>query len=80
MQSFHFAADLPGVMVCKEEKVFMGVCVMHIFWKFPVMHMYTIIRPWYLFQLPNRFEICTEHGSDTAMLCAKFQNDWETKK
>ena len=19
---------------------------------------------------------CTEHGSDTAMLCAKYQNDW----
>ena len=21
-------------------------------------------------------KICTEHGSTTAMLCAKFQNDW----
>ena len=21
-------------------------------------------------------KFCTEHGSDTAVLCAKFQNDW----
>ena len=24
------------------------------------------------------FKICTEHGSDTSMLCAKFQNDLTT--
>ena len=26
------------------------------------------------------FKFCTEHGSITAMLCAKFQNDWITNK
>ena len=25
---------------------------------------------------PNALNFCTKHGSDTAMLCAKFQNDW----
>ena len=25
---------------------------------------------------PNHLQICIEHSSDTAMLCAKFQNDW----
>ena len=25
---------------------------------------------------PIIFNICTEHGSDTAMLCAQFQNDY----
>ena len=24
-------------------------------------------------------KFCTEHGSDTAMLCANFQNDWTTE-
>ena len=24
-------------------------------------------------------KFCTEHGSDTAMLCAKFQNNWTTE-
>ena len=27
-------------------------------------------------QLRNCQEFCTEHGSDTAMLCGKFQNNW----
>ena len=28
---------------------------------------------------PIILKFCTEHGSDTAMLCAKFQNDWATE-
>ena len=28
---------------------------------------------------PIVLKFCTEHGSDTAVLCAKFQNDWTTK-
>ena len=27
---------------------------------------------------PIILNFCTEHGSDTAVLCAKFQNDWTT--
>ena len=29
--------------------------------------------------MPIEFKFCTKHGSDTAMLCAKFQNDWGTE-
>ena len=29
---------------------------------------------------PIILKLCTEHGSITAMLCAKFQNDWATEK
>ena len=28
---------------------------------------------------PIVLKFCTEHGSDTAVLCAKFQNDWATE-
>ena len=28
---------------------------------------------------PIVITFCTEHGSDTAVLCAKFQNDWTTE-
>ena len=28
---------------------------------------------------PIMLKFCTEHGSDTAMFCAKFQNDWTTE-
>ena len=31
------------------------------------------------FNRPIILKFCTEHGSDTAVLCAKFQNDWTTK-
>ena len=29
---------------------------------------------------PIILQFCTEHGSITAMLCAKLQNDWAMKK
>ena len=29
-----------------------------------------------MLQLTGPFEICTEHGSIIAVLCAKFQTDW----
>ena len=32
------------------------------------------------FQLSNHFEITTEHGSDTAVLCVELQNDWVMDK
>ena len=32
------------------------------------------------FNYPTIFEFCTEHGSDTAVLCAKFEKDWTTNK
>ena len=32
------------------------------------------------FSCPIILKFCTEHGSITAMLCAKFQNDWATVK
>ena len=32
------------------------------------------------FGYPIVVTFCTEHGSDTAVLCAKFQNDWTTAK
>ena len=35
----------------------------------PFFHNYLII-----------LKFCTEHGSDTAMLCAKFLNDWATER
>ena len=28
------------------------------------------------FSCPIFLKFCTEHGSITAVLCAKFQNDW----
>ena len=31
------------------------------------------------FSCPINLKFCTEHGSITAMLCAKSQNDWTTK-
>ena len=33
-----------------------------------------------LFIYPIVFEFCTEHGSDTGVLCAIFQNDWAPAK
>ena len=29
------------------------------------------------FNCPIILKLCTEHGSDTAVLCAIFQNDWK---
>ena len=31
------------------------------------------------FNCPIVLKFCTEHGSDTAVPCAKFQNDWPLK-
>ena len=31
------------------------------------------------FSCPIILKFWTEHGSDTAMLCTKFQNDWGTE-
>ena len=32
----------------------------------------------YVFSCPIVLKFCTEHGSYSAVLCAKFQNDWTT--
>ena len=33
----------------------------------------------YLFSCPIILKSCTEHGSDTVVLCAKIQNDWTSE-
>ena len=40
---------------------------------------WNLVCPQLIHQSSNSFGICTEHGSDTAVLCAKFQNDWTTE-
>ena len=33
----------------------------------------------FFIRYPIVWKFCTGHGSDTAVLCAKFQNDWTTE-
>ena len=37
-----------------------------------------LVRPWYPFRLSICWKFCRVHSSDTAVLCAKFRNDWAT--
>ena len=38
-----------------------------------------LVCPWLIYQLFNHFEIWHRAGSDTFVLCAKFQNDWTSE-
>ena len=39
--------------------------------------LWNLVGPWHPFICSVILKFCTEHSSTTAMLCAKFQNNWQ---